>query len=98
MKAYVLIERRVSDAQVDAIDRELAAAAITRHGGRYLARGGRIEVLEGDWKAPECLLIVEFDSLEQAQRFYDSPEYQQARAARGAAAAVNMLAVEGLPL
>jgi len=44
------------------------------------------------------LLIVEFDSLQQAKRFYDSPEYQQARAARGDAAAMNMLVVEGLSL
>lgn len=98
MKAYLLVEAKVSDAQAYAAYKDLAAVAIARHGGRYLARGGRIEVLEGNWQMPERLVIVEFDSPEQAKRFYDSPEYQQARAARRDAATMNMLVVEGLPL
>ena len=98
MKAYLLAEVKAADAPALATGDELAAAAIARHGGRCLADGGRSEVLEGKWQAPERLLIVEFDSLQQAKRFYDSPEYQQARAARGDAAAMNMLVVEGLPL
>jgi uncharacterized protein (DUF1330 family) len=97
VKACLLVEAKVFDARAYATYKDLAAVAIARHGGRYLARGGRSEVLEGNWQVPERLVIVEFDSLEQAKRFYDSPEYRQARAARRDAATVNMLVVEGLP-
>ena len=43
-------------------------------------------------------MIVEFDSLEQARKFYHSPEYQAAKAARKDAAKMNILVVEGLPI
>jgi len=98
MAAYLLAEARVGDAVAYETYKLLAQAAIARYGGRYLARGGRSEVLEGNWTPPQRLVIVEFDSLEQVKRFYDSPEYQAARAARQGVAEMNMLVVEGLPL
>jgi uncharacterized protein (DUF1330 family) len=55
-------------------------------------------VLEGPWTVPQRLVIVEFDSVEQAKKFYDSPEYLAARAARKDAATMNLLVVEGLSL
>ncbi|WP_353739427.1 DUF1330 domain-containing protein [Accumulibacter sp.] len=76
----------------------MAQAATAQYGGRYRARGGRVEVLEGGRTKPERRVIIEFDSLEQAKRFYDSPEYQATRAARRGAAEMNVLVVEGLPL
>ncbi|MBL8395244.1 MAG: DUF1330 domain-containing protein [Candidatus Accumulibacter sp.] len=98
MAAYLLAEARVGDAVAYETYKLLAQAAIARYGGRYLARGGRSAVLEGNWTPPQRLVIVEFDSLEQVKRFYDSPEYQAARAARQGVAEMNMLVVEGLPL
>ncbi len=98
MAAYLLAEATVGDALAYESYNTLAQVAIAQYGGRYCARGGRVEVLEGGWTKPECLEIVEFDSLEQAKRFYDSSEYQAARAARRGAAEMNMLVVEGLPL
>jgi len=52
--------------------------------------------LEGAWSRPERLVIVQFDSVEQARKFYDSPEYRAAREVRKNAASTNMLVVEGL--
>jgi len=75
MAAYLLAEATVSDPLAYEGYQTLAQAAIAHYGGRYRARGGRVEVLEGGWTKPECLVIVEFDSLEQAKRFHDSPEY-----------------------
>ncbi|WP_313952185.1 DUF1330 domain-containing protein [Accumulibacter sp.] len=98
MAAYLLVEVKVTDQQAYEIYKQLAQAAIAQYGGRYCARGGRIEVLEGGWSTPERLVIVEFDSLEQAKKFYHSPEYQAARASRQDAAEMNMLVVEGLPI
>jgi uncharacterized protein (DUF1330 family) len=95
--AYLLAEAKVTD-PLAYESSPLGQAAITQYGGRYRARGGRLEVLEGRWSKPESLLIVEFDSLEQARKFYHSPEYQVARAARKNVAEVNILLVEGLPI
>ncbi|BBO20527.1 MAG: hypothetical protein AMXMBFR31_10650 [Candidatus Desulfobacillus denitrificans] len=73
----------------------LAGAAVARYGGKYVVRGGATHLLEGDW-APPRLVILEFESVEQAKRFYDSPEYRAARERRHGAALMNMLVVEGL--
>ena len=46
--------------------------------------------------AVQRLVVVEFDSVERAKQFYDSPEYRAAREARAGAADMNILVVEGL--
>jgi len=96
MAAYLVVEAKVADAQAYEIYKKLAQTAIAAYGGRYLVRGGAVETLEGDWTPPERLVIVEFDSVEAAKRFYDSPEYRAARAARENAASMNMLVVGGV--
>ena len=94
-KGYLVVESKVNDPVAYETYKQLAAAAIEQYGGRYLVRGGKAEVLEGPWSAPARLVIVEFDSVEQAKKFYDSPEYRAAREARAQAAEMNMLVVEG---
>ena len=98
MAAYLLVEAKLSDPLAYENYKTLAQAAIAQYGGRYRVRGGAVEVLEGDWSKPERLVIVEFESIEQAKKFYHSPEYQAARAVRKDAAAMNILVVEGLPI
>lgn len=95
MPAYVVVDVEVTDPEAYEGYRGLAAAAIERHGGRYLARGGELEPREGDW-SPRRLVILEFDSMERARSWYDSDEYREARAAREGAATMNMVFVEGL--
>lgn len=97
-KGYLVVESKVADPLAYETYKTLAASAIAQYGGRYLVRGGSAEVLEGPWTAPQRLVIVEFDSVGQAKKFYDSPEYRAARAARENAANMNMLVVEGLPI
>jgi len=94
-KGYLIVESKVSDAVAYERYKALAQAAIAQYGGRYLVRGGPAEVLEGPWTAPQRLVVVEFDSVDQAKRFYDSPEYRAARDARAGAAVMNMIVVEG---
>ncbi len=94
-KGYLVVESKVTDPAAYENYKKLAAAAIEKHGGRYLVRGGKAEILEGPWSAPQRLVIVEFDSPELAKQFYDSPEYRAAREARAGAADMNMLVVEG---
>lgn len=68
-------------------------AATGRHGGRFLVEGGAPEVVEGSW-APPRMAIVEFPTREAALAFYNSPDYQAAKAARAGLADFNMVLVE----
>ena len=95
MVAYVIADIHVTDPEKYEIYKQLAPAAIAKHGGRYLVRGGHMAALEGDWK-PERVVILEFPSLDQAKSFYASVEYTAARRARGSAARMNIVAVEGV--
>ena len=94
-KAYVIAQATVRDPEQYEGYMALAGAAVARYGGKYVVRGGATHLLEGDW-APPRLVILEFESVEQAKRFYDSPEYRAARERRHGAALMNMLVVEGL--
>ena len=73
----------------------VAAASIAQHGGRYLARGGKIEVLEGDW-TPRIIVVVEFPDMERARAWYRSPEYALALEVRDKALSRNLILVEGV--
>ena len=68
---------------------------VERHGGRYLARGGKVEVLEGEWE-PQRLVILEFESMERLREWYDSPEYDPLKKLRGEVADSQLVVVEGL--
>lgn len=96
MAAYLLAEASVTDPVAYETYKQLAQTAIAQYGGRYLVRGGTSEVLEGAWSKPPRLVVVEFPSVEQAKRFYASPEYRAAREARKEAATMNMLVVQGI--
>jgi uncharacterized protein (DUF1330 family) len=54
----------------------VAPATIQKYGGRYLARGGAIDVIEGDW-SPYAIVIAEFPDREAVKRWYASPEYAE---------------------
>ena len=94
-KAYIIAQASVTNPEQYEGYKALAGAAVSKYGGKYIVRGGATHLLEGDW-APPRLVILEFDSVEQAKRFYDSPEYRAAREQRLGAAQMNMLVVEGL--
>ncbi len=95
MSAYVIAQVEVTDPDRFGEYAKLASIAAEKHGGRYLARGGETAALEGNWDPPR-LVMLEFPSLEQAKRWYDSPEYQQAKQARSGAANMKLIAVEGV--
>lgn len=95
MSAYVIVEIDITDPETYAHYRELAPPTVHAYGGRYLARGGETASLEGDWR-PQRLVILEFESLERARQWHESPEYREARALRHRAARSRMLAVAGV--
>ena len=73
---------------------KLAPAAVKLYGGKYIARGGSTETLEGDWQTKR-LVILEFPSVQQAKAWLDSPEYAPAKAMRHQYARSNAVIVEG---
>ncbi len=95
MAAYVLVDVMVNDPDRYEEYKKLAPLAIAAYGGKYLARGGRIEVLEGDWPLNR-FVILEFESVERAKQWHESPEYRQARALRHETTFSKMVVVEGL--
>lgn len=95
MPAYVVTEINVTDPEGYAQYKELAPASIAAYGGKYLARGGKTEVLEGDW-SPTRLVILQFPSMDRAKQWLDSVEYSTARALRHKTAKSNMVVIEGL--
>jgi uncharacterized protein (DUF1330 family) len=95
MVAYVIVDIDVTDAQGFEEYKQLAQLAVAAFGGRYLARGGKTESLEGGWN-PKRLVILEFESLVRARQWYESPEYLAARESRRAAATFHMLVTEGV--
>lgn len=94
MAGYVVAEVEVTDPATYEEYRKLVPATVAKYGGKFLVRGGAIESKEGGWE-PKRLVVLEFASLEQARKWYHSPEYAPALALRGRAARSKVLLVEG---
>lgn len=95
MTAYVIVDIEVTDPAGYDEYKKLAPPAVELYGGKYIARGGKNETLEGDWK-PNRLVILEFPSAEQAKAWLYSTEYAPARAMRHKYANSKMVVVEGI--
>ena len=95
MPACVILDIAVNAPGLFEDYKQLAPATIAAYGGRYLARGGKAEVLEGDW-TPNRIVILEFESTEMAKKWLDSPEYRRARSMRHQSATSHTIVVEGV--
>lgn len=94
MPGYVVFNADVTDPDAYEEFKRLAEAAINQHGGRYLVRGGALEVPEGDWHPR--LVLLEFPSYDAAGAFYRSDEYRAAQAVRLRCATSRLAIAEGL--
>ena len=94
MAAYVIGEIEVTDAATYEDYRKQVGAVLAKYGGRFLARGGKTEVLEGG-PAPQRLVLLEFASLEQALKWYRSPEYAPLIKLRQKASRGKLVAIDG---
>ena len=95
MAAYVLVNVKITDSAGFAEYRKLVPATIAAFGGRFLARGGATEVLEGDW-IPHRLVVLEFPDVATIKAWYQSPEYQQLLELRKRTATSDFVIVEGV--
>ena len=95
MAAYVIVETDITDPEGYERYKAASPGAVAAGGGRFLVRGGDMDVLEGDWRPPR-LVVLEFDDLAAARSWYDSEIYRQARALREGTARLSMVAVQGV--
>jgi uncharacterized protein (DUF1330 family) len=95
MTAYLIVETDITDPEQYERYKAASPGAVAAGGGRFLVRGGEMAVLEGDW-TPKRLVVLEFEDLEAAKRFYESEEYEAAKQLREGAATFRMVAVEGV--
>jgi len=95
MPAYVIADLDVTDPTGFEEYRKVVPATIEKYGGRYLVRGGAMETLEGDWPWKR-VVVLEFPSLEQAKRWYNSEDYRDPKALRFKTAKTKVILVDGV--
>jgi len=95
MAAYIHADIEVTDPTAYETYRQHVPALIAAHGGRYLVRGGAVEVLEGD-RVPRRQVILEFPDMARLKAFYTSPEYKKLIAIRQGASLGSLIAIEGV--
>src|SRR5437667_12849150 len=95
MHAYIIVEIEILEPAGYEEYKKLAGATVEKYGGKYIVRGGKAEVLEGDWQ-PKRIVVLEFESMERAKEWLNCDEYREPRKLRHKTARANMLLVEGI--
>jgi uncharacterized protein (DUF1330 family) len=95
MPVYILIRVTVTDMARYSDYMALTPNILAKYQGRFIARGGRSVTLEGP-EETRRLALVEFPTMELAETFYASPEYQAAKTLRDGACEAEFVALEGL--
>ena len=95
MAAYVIIDAKVTDESAFRTHLARVPAIVKAHGGRYLVRGGAHEVIRGNW-TPDRLVVLEFDSVQQAREWQDAPDYAGLREKLNRVSETNVVIVEGV--
>jgi uncharacterized protein (DUF1330 family) len=95
MPAYIVADLDVIDSENFEVYKQMVPATIEKFGGRYIVRGGNMEMLEGNWM-PKRFVILEFPSVEKAKAWYDSDEYSTPKAVRQSCSKANFVVVQGV--
>jgi uncharacterized protein (DUF1330 family) len=93
--AYIIANVKVNNPEQYEEYKRLSTIAMKVHGAEVCTRGGKVEVLEGDW-APSRVVVLKFAGMEQARAFYNSAEYGAAIQARKDISTMRMVLIEGL--
>lgn len=93
-KGYIIGRVSVNDLDTYKLYAAKAAEAVAKHGGKFLARGGKFEIVEGEGRTRN--VIVEFESFEAAKTYFHSPEYTEARKIRFPVSIGDFVVVEGV--
>ena len=95
MPAYVIATIEVTDPALFDTYRAQVPATIDKFGGKYLVRGGAVEVVEGD-QPNRRTVVLEFENLEKARGWYYSDEYAGPKELRIQSTISNVAIVEGI--
>ena len=95
MPAYIIVEIEIFDPVGYEEYKNLAGATVEKYGGKYIVRGGKTEVLEGD-RQPKRIVVLEFESAQRAKEWLNCEEYREPRKMRHRTARTNMILVEGM--
>ncbi len=95
MVAYVIADVEVTDPVAYEDYKQMVPATLAAYGGKFVARGGAVEVLEGDWQ-PKRVVVIEFESVERAKAWWASPEYREAKELRQKTSVGSLIVVEGV--
>lgn len=94
MSAYVIFDIVVNDPERYEEYKKRTLPTIEAFGGRFIVRGGPLEVLEGNWQ-PNRIVILEFESIAKAKAWINSPEYSEVKKIRHSTAVSKAIVVEG---
>jgi uncharacterized protein (DUF1330 family) len=95
MPAYLIANVDVKDTKKFKEYMEATPSLIKQFGGEFLVRGGDFEICEGSWN-PKRLVLVEFESMQKAKQFYNSPEYKAIMHLRQSSTYTEWVFVDGL--
>ena len=95
MSAYMIVDIEIHDAAAYDEYRKVVGATLAQYGGKFVVRGGKIDVLEGGWN-PKRIVVLEFESVASARQWYDSEEYRVPKQIRMRASKGNIVLVEGI--
>jgi uncharacterized protein (DUF1330 family) len=94
MPAYVIVDIDIVDPLGYEEYKKLASATVEKYGGKYIARGGQVETLEGDWN-PKRIVVLQFESMQRAKDWLNCAEYREPDKMRHRTAKTKMIVVEG---
>ena len=95
MSAYLVANVAIKDTEKCKGDMKAEQAIMNQFGGKFLVRGCEFEICEGKWN-PKRLVMIEFESMEKAKQFYNSPEYTAIKGLRQSSAYTEWVFVDGL--
>jgi len=96
MNAYLVVDSKLNNPELYEQYKQQARPIAEKFGGEYLSRGGTITLKEKDLWSPTRMVLVRFPSVEKAQAFYDSAEYQQVLKISQQSAERTVFILEGL--
>jgi len=95
LAVYMLIDVTVREGDLYAQYVEQVREVVERHGGKYLARGGEVTVLSGDWQ-PGRVVLIEFPTMDDLRACFASPEYAALAPLRKRSTVSRAIIVEGV--
>jgi uncharacterized protein (DUF1330 family) len=95
VSAYIIVEIEITDPAGYEEYKKQAGTTVEQYGGKYIVRGGACETLEGEWR-PKRIVVLQFDNMERAKAWLNSPEYVEPRKQRHRTAKTRMILVESV--